>query len=223
MKRVLIIAAVLGCSLAAQAGLIIDQTVNTAIPDGDLSVIGTQVTVSGQSGTIGDITIGLDISGSYNGDLYAYVEHDNQIAILLNRVGTTTTDNLGYSDSGLNVIFQNGAPNIHTYQQNPGYTGGTLTGTWGADGRAVSPLLVNGTEPVTETLSSFLGADANGAWTLFVADANGGDLNNLVSWSVNVSMVPESGWFGAGAVVVSLLVTIRSVRPRKQAVALARL
>jgi len=213
----------LGCSIAAQAGLIVDQTVNEGIPDGDLAGIGMQVIVSGQSGTIGDITLGLNISGSYNGDLYAYVEHDNEVAVLLNRVGTTPTDNLGYGDPGLNVTFQDGAPNIHTYQQVPGYTGGTLTGTWGADGRAVSPLTVNGTEPVTETLSSFLGADANGAWTLFVADVNGGDLNNLVSWKVNVSMVPESGWFGFGAAVLALSAIVRFSRSRKQAPVLVRL
>jgi subtilisin-like proprotein convertase family protein len=209
--------------MAAQAGLIVDQTVNEGITDGDLAGMSSQVIVSGQSGTIGDITVGLNISGSYNGDLYAYVEHDNQIAVLLNRVGTTTTDNLGYGDPGLNVTFQDGAPNIHTYQQDPGYTGGTLTGVWGPDGRAVDPKFVNGTEPVTATLSNFLGDDANGTWVLFVADCNGGDLNNLVSWSVNVSMAPESGWFGGGAAAVALGLAIRSIRLRKPAVAMARL
>jgi subtilisin-like proprotein convertase family protein len=218
MKKTIVLFLILGYAAASHAALIVNQTLNEAIPDGDIAGLATQVTVSGQSGAIGDITVGLNISGAYNGDLYAYVEHDNQIAILLNRVGTTTTDNLGYGDPGLNVTFQDGAPNIHTYQQDPGYTGGTLTGVWGPDGRAVNPLLVNGTEPVTETLSSFVGDDANGTWTLFVADVSGGDLNNLVSWNVDVSVAPENGWYGIGAALFALSLAARPFLFRKPAV-----
>ncbi|MCX6894794.1 MAG: PEP-CTERM sorting domain-containing protein, partial [Verrucomicrobia bacterium] len=33
--------------------------------------------------------------------------------------------------------------------------------------------------------------NVNGTWTLFLADMSGGDVSTLVSWGLNVSVVPE--------------------------------
>jgi subtilisin-like proprotein convertase family protein len=225
MKRILYISLVLGWALGTRAAMSVNVPVGQVIPDGDPAGLASQVNVTGESGSIGDITIGLSISGTYNGDLYAYLEHGNGFAVLLNRAGVTTTDSLGYGDHGLNVTFQDGAPNIHTYQQtlgNPGTLLTPLTGVWGPDGRAVSPLSITGTEPVTATLSSFLGGDPNGEWTLFVADVNGGDLNQLVSWDLNVSVVPEPEVFGAVAGVLCLGVVGLSRKARLCAAGLLR-
>jgi subtilisin-like proprotein convertase family protein len=224
MKRILSTAVLAGISILAHADLMVNVPANQAIPDGDLSGLGSLATVSGQSGTIGGITVGLTTTGTFNGDLYAYLTHGNGFAVLLDRVGVSTTDNLGYSDHGFDVVFQDGAPNIHTYQQTLG--GGTgsspLTGVWGPDGRPVSPLLVNGTEPATATLSSFLGGDPNGDWTLFIADVNGGDLNNLVSWNLDITVVPESQWFGFGAAVLCVTLAGASWRARNRQTLAAR-
>ncbi len=220
MKHILSLAAVLGWAMTAEAAIQIDVPVNQLIPDGDLSGLASQVTVSGQSGTVSDLTVGLTINGTYNGDLYAYLVHDNGFVVLLNRVGVSATDSLGYNDPGLNVVFQDGAPNIHSYQQtlgNPGTLSGPLTGVWGPDGRAVSPLVVNGTEPVTATLSSFLNGGVNGDWTLFVVDASGGDLNQLVSWDMTISTVPEPEIFGAMSGILCLGLAAVSRRARRGA------
>ena len=220
MKHILSLAAVLGWAMAANAAIQIDVPVNQLIPDGDLAGLASQANINGQSGTVSDVTVGLTVNGTYNGDLYAYLVHGSGFAVLLNRVGTSTTDSLGYGDPGLNVVFQDGAPNIHTYQQtlgNPGILPGPLTGVWGPDGRAVSPLVVNGTEPVTATLSSFEGGDPNGAWTLFIADASGGDLNQLVTWDMTIDTVPEPEIYGAVSGLLCLGLAGISRRARRVA------
>ncbi|MFM2294366.1 MAG: Proprotein convertase P-domain, partial [Verrucomicrobiota bacterium] len=38
---------------------------------------------------------------------------------------------------------------------------------------------------------AFGGANANGTWTLFLADLSGGDISTLVSWGMDISVVPE--------------------------------
>jgi hypothetical protein len=218
MKRIISIL-VLGWAMAGHAALIINQTVNEALPDGNGDNVALDVNLSGFSGAIASLKVNLDINGTFNGDLYAMLSHGGQTVILLNRPGVSTTDTVGYGDPGLNVTFVDGAPNIHTYESVTGALTVPLTGTWGVDGRAVSPYLVNGTEPVTTGLSSFSGLSANGDWILVVADVSGGDLNTLVSWSVDASLVPESNWFGFGGATVGLLVAGISLRTlRRKAV-----
>jgi hypothetical protein len=40
--------------------------------------------------TITDVNVGLQLSGGWNGDLYAYLVHSSGFAVLLNRVGRGT-------------------------------------------------------------------------------------------------------------------------------------
>ncbi|MCU0749348.1 MAG: PEP-CTERM sorting domain-containing protein, partial [Akkermansiaceae bacterium] len=39
--------------------------------------------------------------------------------------------------------------------------------------------------------SSFAGLDANGSWTLYIADSAAGDAMTLQGWSIRVTGVPE--------------------------------
>ena len=174
-------------------------TVNQMIPDGDPAGLASTVNVSIGGNPIidGTLSVSLNISGSYSGDLYAYLSHAGEICVLLNRVGTSPTDRLGYGDAGMNVTFSDSAANgnIHYYQNVTTPAAGTpLTGVWAPDGRTVNPYTVNGTETPTALLSSFSGIDPNGAWTLFVADLNGGDLHQLNSWGMQFTAVPEPGY-----------------------------
>ena len=69
----------------------------------------------------------LQLSGGYNGDLYANVQHGSGMSVLLNRVGVTDGEPFGYDDSGMNVTFaDSAAADIHYYQAaaSPGITGG---------------------------------------------------------------------------------------------------
>jgi subtilisin-like proprotein convertase family protein len=171
---------------------------NAAVPDGNPSGIALNTNLTGVNGSIASLTVSLDISGGYNGDLYAYLRGPNGgFSVLLNRTGVTAGNSLGYDDSGFDVTFADSAAgNIHLYQE-PTYNlngGGQLTGDWQPDGRAIDPLsnpsLFDATQP-TSLLNSFGGTDANGKWTLFLADLSGGGQSIIVNWGLNLETVPE--------------------------------
>lgn len=216
MKTSVITLSVLLFAGVSQASIQISQPVNQLIPDGSPTGLASAINISGQTASVADITVNLDITGSWNGDLYAYLVHGGGFAVLLNRVGSTPTDIYGYGDSGMNVSFNDNAAggNIHYYQLVTTPAAGTqLTGTWAPDGRNVSPYSVTGTETPTALLSSFSDLDVNGSWTLFVADVSGGDLNYLTSWGLEIdtiTTVPEPAWCGALAGMALLALLARS-------------
>jgi len=188
----------------------------TAIPDGNPVGVMEQFNVSGVGGSVSNVQVTLDITGGFNGDLYAYlVSPQGQLVVLLNRPGVTSINPFGYGDAGMNITLDGLAGNnIHDYGSVPGYS---LSGTtWAADGRNVNPLaagsILYGT-PTTANLSLFQNTDPNGVWTFFIADlgAGGGSasLNNVV---LTIMTVPEpQTWvmLGGGLAVLGLL------RPRR--------
>lgn len=209
MKHILVTFALLAWVPLVEATFILNVPVNESIPDGDLAGIASTAIVSGESGTISDLSVTLNITGTYNGDLYAYLAHDSGFAVLLNRPGRTASDPLGYANQGLNVIFSDTvALDIHNYGGN-GLS--MVTGTYRPDGRNVSPLDVLDTTPRTTMLASFNGLDPNGEWRLFVADASGGDLQQLVSWGIQFEtysqnlQVPEAGCGIVGGLLLATL------------------
>lgn len=172
--------------------------VNRAAPDGDASGLTLNENLTGINGIINSLTVSLDISGGYNGNLYAYLRGPNGgFAVLLNRVGVTEGDAFGYSDTGFDVMFNDSATgNIHLYQD-LAYdlnSSGQLAGAWQPDGRAIdpnsSPSLFDSTSP-TATLNSFNGTAPNGTWTLFLADLSSGAQCTVVDWGVSIATVPE--------------------------------
>jgi subtilisin-like proprotein convertase family protein len=172
---------------------------NMAVPDGNASGLALTTGLTGLGGTITSLTVSLDISGGFNGDLYAYLRGPNGgFAVLLNRVGVTSGDAFGYSDTGFNVTFDDSGSykNIHFYQ-NPSYDlngGGQLTGTWSSDGRNIDPLSAPSlfdTTQSTSLLDSFDGTDPNGTWTLFLADLSSGGQSTVVTWGLNIEALPE--------------------------------
>jgi len=176
----------------------IDFTVNTAIPDNDPAGLQDTQTLSGFLSTIDFVEVRLSFSAApsdyaFNGDYYVTLQHDSGFAVLLNRVGRTSTDALGYDDNGFNIAFTLTGDDVHLYRDlTPSYdVNGALIGMWGVDGRNVDPDLVLDTSPRTSTLASFNGLDPNGNWTVFVADMNQNGNATFVSWGVNVTVVPE--------------------------------
>ena len=146
--------------------------------------------LSSTNHSITDLFVSLNISGGWNGDLYAYLSHSNGFAVLLNRVGRTSTDAFGYDTPGLAVtLVGRAAADIHNYERlSPTYNAnGQLTGTWGSDGRNIDPALVLDTTPRNNTLDGFKSQDPNGEWTLYFFDASGGAVSTLKSWTVAVS------------------------------------
>lgn len=187
---VIILALLLALGAAAQpATNTFSQTVNALIPDANPDGYSSSTLVSGLAGVIQSLTVSLDITGGFNGDLYCYLAFGNGFAVLLNRTGKSGTDSFGYGDAGFNISLSDvAATDIHLYGGNGG---SPLTGTWQPDGRAIDPELVVGTDARTALLSAFTGSNPNGKWTLFVADLAGGYQSTLANWSLTIATVPE--------------------------------
>ena len=192
----------LGAALAATAafGELIWWGVGKDIPDNDpMGLQDTQI-LSGFTDAIASLSVWLRIIATpadlaWNGDLYVTLQHDTGYAVLLNRVGRTESSPLGYGDNGFDLTFTIGALDVHNYlNHSPMFDGeGWLTGTWGVDGRNVDPDLVWDTSPRTDMLSSFVGLDPNGEWTLFVADMNLHGVAQLDAWGLDITPIPEPG------------------------------
>ena len=168
---------------------------NAGITDGSPVGLVQQFTVSGLGGSISNIQVTLDITGGFNGDLYAYLAGpQGQLAVLLNRPGITTGNPFGYGDAGMNITLDGLAMNnIHDYGSMSGYS---LTGTtWAADGRNIDPQSAGSVFSAAGTganLSLFQNTDANGVWTLFIADlSTGGGTANLHNAILTILTVPE--------------------------------
>jgi hypothetical protein len=172
---------------------------NNTILDGNLNGWASAQTLTGFGATsIVDVSLKLNVSGGYNGDLYAYLSYGNVLVPLLNRVGVGASGNetaYGYGDQGFNVTFTSSGSDIHTYRPSGTIVGGQLTGTWAADGRNIDPLSSpSAFDSATRTsLALYNGMTTiNGAWTLFIADVSPGGGNETVnSWELDITAVPE--------------------------------
>jgi len=194
---------------------------NQTVPDDNFSGVALTANLTGMSGFIANVTVSLDITGGFNGDLYAYLRGPNGgFSVLLNRVGVTSGDAFGYSNTGFNVTFDDSISydNIHFYQ-NFSYTlnsDGQLTGTWASDGRNIDPLSVPSafaaTSP-TSLLNSFDGTVPNGTWTLFLADLSGGGQSTVVNWALSIETVPEPSTYALFGIAILLAARKRISRP----------
>jgi subtilisin-like proprotein convertase family protein len=192
MKKSLLLGTLLASTLASHAVLYTTNwTVDATIPDNNYSGWADSQTVT-EVGTItpGSLLVSLEISGGWNGDLYAYLVHDAGFAVLLDRVGYTGSG-FGHGMSGMDVWLTDGAGlgNIETTEFP------AMGEIYSRDGYAGS-------------LASFDGLNANGTWTLFVADLSGGSVSTVQSWGLQMDIVavPEvetwvaaalAGMFGA--------------------------
>lgn len=172
-------------------------TPNAVIPDANPVGITEQFAASGLVGAIADIQVTLDITGGFNGNLYAYLAGpQGQSAVLLNRVGVTAVNPFGYSDAGMNITLDgNAVNNIHNYGSG-GPDSYSLNGTtWAADGRNIDPLSAGSVFDAAATsanLSVFQNSEGNGGWTLFIASlSTGGSPATLNSAELSILTVPE--------------------------------
>jgi len=120
------------------------------------------------------ITVGLNISGGYNGNLYAYLVAPNGTVVTLMNLPGMSVDGFGAESSGMNLALSDaGATSI---QNVTGGYGTTLTGTYQAD----------------QTLGTFDNSAANGTWDIYFADlGSGGGSPVLNSFTLGIAVVPE--------------------------------
>jgi subtilisin-like proprotein convertase family protein len=181
------------------AGSVPAAVVNLDIPDNDPIGLVTTLNVSSGITSIGTVTVTLNVSSTtgdsaWNGDLYAYLTHDNGatkgFAVLLNRSGLTSLDPIGFGDAGFAITLSDTADNdVHGYEDSsPAFDdAGRLTGNWQPDGRAISPFSsgdVFESAQRTAVLGNFAGMDPNGTWVLFIADLAPGNRARLDSWDL---------------------------------------
>lgn len=190
----------------------VDWNVNAAVPDNDETGLQDTRILSGYEGEVAALEVRLVLSAfsgslAWNGDYYVTLQHASGFVVLLNRSGRTDTAPLGYGNNGFAVTFTLGGNDIHRYDMfSPTFDADDrLTGSWGVDGRTMDPDSVLDSSPRTDMLGSFLGGDANGTWTLFIADMNQNGEATLESWGVNVAVVPEPSviaFLGLGALAL---------------------
>src|SRR6185436_6588464 len=100
LVRLLVALSFLATSHVHAALYSLSQNVNSPIPDGNPTGFSTSIFASGLEQTLTDVKVVLNVAGTYNGDLYAYLMHGNTgFAVLLNRVGKTSINPFGFGDT----------------------------------------------------------------------------------------------------------------------------
>lgn len=173
--------------------------INLAIPDGNPTGISSSITTSGLDLAFSSVTVTINLTGGFNGDLVAYLSYGNSSAVLLNRIGQTEADRFGSATAGFTsfTFADAGNSGLHAIT---GAAGNPLGGTYQPDG------------PSFQTALSGVG-NPNGEWTLYFADlASGGNNGStLVNWNVGVFAVPEPINVALGIFAVGFI-GLRAVR-----------
>lgn len=205
MKRKQLKAIVAGMVLCAGAAMgqvyTFNFTNSVTVPDATIEGMALATNLTGMSGAINNVNVTLNITGGFNGDLYAYLAGPTGgFAVLLNRVGVSNNaTQFGYANSGFaNVLFADSAANSIQYYQNFSPTlnlNGQLTGTWQPEGVNLDPQSSPSSffgAPQSALLGSFNGSNPNGVWVLFLADVAAGSQSTVVSWGLAITTtVPE--------------------------------
>jgi len=200
-KTLLTITTVLLAALVSSATLsYVNQTLTygvgsggLAIPDGSPVGVASQMnfTANGTGNQMIDVTVGLNISGGYNGNLYAYlISPTGTLVVLMDHPGSAPFYAAG---SGMTVTLDSSAGTgiqvaSETYRQ-------ILSGTFAPLGNLSSIAAPGGND-----------GTGNGTWTLFFADlTRGGGQAYLDSWTLNLTVVPEPVTLALGLFVTMLL------------------
>lgn len=191
MKILIPLALLTGVSGQLQAATITGQfdfIVGTAIPDNNGIGFSDTRSISTPITSITGVTIQISMGGGWAGDMYAYVTHASGFSVLLNRPGRKLSDIAGSGVDELVIEFgDNALTDIHTALP----SSGAVSGFFQPDAREIDPDNSLDSSPRTAFLSSFNGVDANGDWTLFMADTVTGDQMTLNGWSLSIQGVPE--------------------------------
>ncbi len=190
MKSLILLLTLSCMVITAQGATTINPTfaIGIQVPDNTGTGLSDTRIISSSITSITKVSVQLTMQGGWVGDLYVSLLHGSGFAVLLNRPGRDllNTDGSGVEDFFVN--FDDDSPtDIHTGIP----SSGVAFGSYQPDAREVDPDFALDTSPRTAFLSSFNGLDANGEWTLFVADVSSGGQMTVDSWSLEIQGVPE--------------------------------
>ena len=176
--------------LVAEGAIFQSFTENTSIQAGNpaAGLPFTEVFTQAPAGSLVEsVTVGLNISGGYNGDFYLYLVAPNgALDMLMNQPGTGQST-FGASGAGMNITLDDLSPN-------------------GNIQNVTSPSVLSGSYQPQSPLAGLSRSAADGKWTLFFADVGSGGSNpELNSWSLGVTVVPEPVTPALGLFAISVL------------------
>lgn len=177
------------------------SSVSAVIPDNDANGIVQTIIVPEYILSLSQVTVDLSTSGGWNGDLYAYLWHDNVISLLVNRPGRNSSNLAGHSGAGMTLFLDDHAALDLHLASSP------LDGAFQPDARNVDPLNSLDSSPRTAPLSVFNGLAGGGEWRLYFADVAGGGTATLQGWSLHLvgSAVPEPSTLALLCLATALL------------------
>ena len=179
-----------------------------AVPDNNITGLADSRVIPGTGWHIETLVVSMELTGGWNGDLYAHLAHDSGFAVLLNRIGRSAINTVGSGTSGLQAVFDDSAAfDIHLAQP----VSGAVSGTYQPDARTAHPEFVTEDSPRNAFLAGFAGLNPEGRWTLFVADLSPGGTTTLTSWSLRLTTVPEPG---SGLLTAAVFVFASMIRRR---------
>lgn len=190
MKILISFALLSGLSVSANAASTVNYVflIDTPVPDNTGVGFSDTQQITSSITSITGVSVQMAMRGGWAGDMYAYVTHGDGFAVLLNRPGRNLANLAGSGVSEFSIEFADDAPaDVHTAIA----TSGVVSGFFQPDAREIDPDNSLDTSPRTAFLSSFNGLDANGDWTLFVADVSSGDQMTLDGWSLTIQGIPE--------------------------------
>lgn len=168
-------------------------TVSPNTPINDNSAYNTLIPVSGIAGNVTRVTITINITHTYDGDLDLFLRSPASS----NRWLELSTDNGGGGDGFTNTIFNDSAPTNITAGTAP------FTGSYRPEGTLTSSgAPVNVTANITN-LAGFNGINPNGDWAFRVGDDAGGDQGTLNSVTLSISGSTSVDWVLIGEVSIA--------------------
>ncbi len=196
------------CSANATTTINAAFILGTPVPDNTGPGLADTRTINSSITSITKVFVHLYMQGGWAGDMYVSLVHGSGFAVLMNRPGKTLLNPVGSGVSEFGVTFDDAAvADIHTAITNSG----EFSGTYQPDGREIDPDNVLDTSLRSAFLSSFNGLDANGEWTLFVADVSSGDQMTVDGWALEIQGVPEPS-----ATMITALGVLGLLRRRRE-------
>jgi hypothetical protein len=230
----LLAAALLATTTATHAASVTETygpfTPGTLIADGDPSLSAFLFSIDSSAIlSLSEVTIQLELRGTPAGtgfasDMFASLirtpsgaslTDTDPAAVLINRLGVTESNPVGFAYDGWDVTFSDAAStDIHSEYLDSG----VLVGSFQPDGR-LTPTAPGTARPAV--LGIFVGLGGNGDWRLNIGDLHAGGTMALVSWTLTLtgdnqlSPVPEAPAWTAGAAMTALFIARAWKRARR--------